>query len=64
MCYLWAQSGAQIFRGGNHEELVNSIKSHLWPLGDEVQFVPGHGPTSTIGHERKTNPFVADENFG
>lgn len=56
--------GRTDFPRGNHEELVNSIKSHLWPLGDEVQFVPGHGPTSTIGHERKTNPFVADENFG
>ncbi|MGC6475794.1 MAG: MBL fold metallo-hydrolase [Parvibaculales bacterium] len=56
--------GRTDFPRGNHEELVRSIKTHLWPLGDEVQFVPGHGPTSTIGHERKTNPFVADENFG
>lgn len=40
--------------------LVHSIKNRLWPLGDDVQFVPGHGPVSTFGHERKTNPFVGD----
>ena len=34
--------------------------SGLWPLGDDIQFVPGHGQTSTFGWERKTNPYVAD----
>ncbi len=56
--------GRTDFPRGNHEQLVNAIKNNLWPLGDDVQFVPGHGPTSTFGHERKTNPFVADENYG
>jgi glyoxylase-like metal-dependent hydrolase (beta-lactamase superfamily II) len=45
---------------GDHTALINSIRSRLWPLGDDVTFVPGHGPTSTFGHERKTNPFCAD----
>lgn len=46
--------------GGDHATLIASIRSELWPLGDEVTFVPGHGPTSTFGHERQTNPFCAD----
>ena len=46
--------------GGNFEQLIRSITQNLWPLGDEMRFVPGHGETSTFGFERKTNPFVAD----
>lgn len=49
--------------GGDQRTLVNSIKTKLWPLGDEYRFIPGHGPMSTIGHERKTNPFVADPRY-
>jgi hydroxyacylglutathione hydrolase len=49
---------------GSHEQLVDSITGKLWPLGDEVTFIPGHGPTSTFGQERRTNPFVADKRFG
>lgn len=48
---------------GDHRALVSSIRDKLWPLGDDVTFVPGHGPLSTFGAERRTNPFVADENF-
>ena len=48
---------------GNHQQLLDSITQKLWPLGDDVTFVPGHGPTSTFGRERQTNPFVADMNF-
>jgi hypothetical protein len=48
---------------GNHAQLVQSIREKLFPLGDDVTFVPGHGPTSTFGHERQTNPFVADNKF-
>jgi glyoxylase-like metal-dependent hydrolase (beta-lactamase superfamily II) len=44
--------------GGDHEALIRSIKSKLLPLGDEIAFVCGHGPTSTIGGERATNPFI------
>jgi glyoxylase-like metal-dependent hydrolase (beta-lactamase superfamily II) len=46
--------------GGNHEQLVNSIRSRLWPMGNETVFIPGHGPESTFGQERRSNPFVAD----
>ncbi len=48
---------------GNHQQLLDSITQKLWPLGDDVTFVPGHGPTSTFGQERQTNPFVADMRF-
>ncbi|WP_119420624.1 MBL fold metallo-hydrolase [Desertibaculum subflavum] len=45
---------------GNHSDLVRSIRQRLFPLGDDITFVPGHGQTSTFGWERKTNPFVSD----
>lgn len=56
--------GRSDFPKGNFDDLVQSIRGNLWPLGDEVQFVPGHGPMSTFGAEKSTNPFVADKNFG
>lgn len=56
--------GRTDFPGGNHQELVDSIQRELFTLGDEVAFIPGHGPMSTIGRERATNPFVADKKFG
>ena len=40
--------------------LIRSIREQLWPLGRDVTFIPGHGPTSTFGEERESNPFVAD----
>ncbi|MBI4191267.1 MAG: MBL fold metallo-hydrolase [Betaproteobacteria bacterium] len=45
---------------GDYDALIRSIRGELWPLGDDVTFIPGHGPTSTFGHERRANPFVAD----
>ncbi len=45
---------------GNHQQLIDSITQRLWPMGDETAFVPGHGPMSTFGHERATNPLVGD----
>jgi hydroxyacylglutathione hydrolase len=45
---------------GDYATLIRSIREQLWPLGDDVQFIPGHGPVSTIGAERRTNPFVGD----
>lgn len=45
---------------GDHMALINSIRGRLWPLGDDVAFVPGHGQMSTFGNERQTNPFVSD----
>ena len=56
--------GRTDFPRGNHEQLIDSITGRLWPLGDDMQFVPGHGPVSTFGHERKTNPYVADVVLG
>ena len=52
--------GRTDFPGGDHQALLRSIRQRLWPLGNEVAFVPGHGPMSTFGRERRTNPFVAD----
>lgn len=55
--------GRTDFPKGNHADLVASITERLWPLGNDVTFIPGHGPTSTFGHERLTNPFVADAKY-
>ncbi len=55
--------GRTDFPKGDHATLISSIKTQLWPLGDEVQFIPGHGPMSSFGQERQTNPFVADKNL-
>jgi len=44
--------------GGNYQQLIESIKDKLLPLGDDVAIISGHGPTSTIGDERATNPFL------
>lgn len=44
--------------GGDHATLIRSIREKLLPLGDDVTFLPGHGPASTLGHERQTNPFL------
>lgn len=55
--------GRTDFPRGDHDTLINAIRSKLWPLGDDVTFVPGHGPTSTFGEERRSNPFVADPRY-
>ncbi len=44
--------------GGDYQQLIESIKDKLLPLGDDVAIISGHGPTSTIGHERATSPFL------
>jgi hydroxyacylglutathione hydrolase len=46
--------------GGDFATLIRSIREQLWPLGDDVQFIPGHGPVSTLGAERRSNPFVGE----
>lgn len=65
----FAQVGDVLFKGsigrtdfphGNYNDLIEAISTKLWPLGEDVSFVPGHGPMSTFGYERKTNPFVSD----
>jgi glyoxylase-like metal-dependent hydrolase (beta-lactamase superfamily II) len=52
--------GRTDFPRGNHAELIRSITQKLWPLGEDVTFIPGHGPVSTFGEERESNPFVSD----
>jgi hydroxyacylglutathione hydrolase len=52
--------GRTDFPGGDYGTLVRSIREKLFTLGDDVRFVPGHGPMSTFGEERRSNPFVGD----
>lgn len=52
--------GRTDFPKGDFETLIRSITTKLWPLGDDTTFVPGHGPISTFGAERRSNPFVGD----
>jgi hydroxyacylglutathione hydrolase len=52
--------GRTDFPRGNHADLVGAIRGKLFPLGDDIAFVPGHGPMSTFGDERKNNPYVGD----
>ena len=65
----FAQVGDVLFAGsigrtdfprGNYADLIASITGKLWPLGNDVTFVPGHNQVSTFGAERRTNPFVSD----
>jgi len=55
--------GRTDFPGGNHGDLIRAIRENLFPLGNDIQFVPGHGPISTFGAERANNPFVGDKLF-
>ena len=52
--------GRTDFPRGNHQQLLDAIVQRLWPMGDDTSFIPGHGPMSTFGQERLTNPFVGD----
>ncbi|NJD36517.1 MAG: MBL fold metallo-hydrolase [Betaproteobacteria bacterium] len=52
--------GRTDFPRGDYQTLIDSIKHKLWPLGDDVEFISGHGPMSTFGRERRSNPFVRD----
>ncbi|MEM9263733.1 MAG: MBL fold metallo-hydrolase [Pseudomonadota bacterium] len=56
--------GRTDFPRGDQATLVKSITDKLWPLGNDMQFLPGHGPASTFGQERQTNGFVADHVTG
>jgi hydroxyacylglutathione hydrolase len=65
-----AQVGDVIFKGsigrtdfprGDQATLVMSIRDKLFPLGNDVRFIPGHGPMSTFGEERRSNPYVGDK---
>ncbi len=50
--------GRTDFPGGDHDTLIASITQRLWPMGDDMVFIPGHGPESSFGHERRSNPYV------
>lgn len=50
--------GRTDFPQGDHQQLIEAIRTKLLPLGDDVTFLPGHGPISTLGHERISNPFL------
>ena len=52
--------GRTDFPQGDHATLINSIRQRLWPMGNDTVFIPGHGPESSFGRERKVNPYVAD----
>ena len=53
--------GRTDFPRGDHGTLISSIRKKLFPLGDDVDFISGHGPMSTFGHERLTNPYAGDD---
>lgn len=50
--------GRTDFPQGDYDTLIASITQRLWPMGDETVFIPGHGPESSFGRERRTNPYV------
>lgn len=50
--------GRTDFPRGNHAQLLKGIREKLWVLPEDVVVYPGHGPVTTIGHEKRTNPFV------
>lgn len=52
--------GRTDFPGGDHQQLLDAMRGRLWPMGDDTLFIPGHGPQSSIGTERRSNPYVAD----
>ena len=56
--------GRTDFPRGDLDTLIAAITGRLWPYGDDIRFVPGHGPMSTFGDERRDNPYVGDEALG
>jgi glyoxylase-like metal-dependent hydrolase (beta-lactamase superfamily II) len=54
---FYGSIGRTDFPGGDHNRLITGVKEKIFPLGDDVRVYPGHGPASTIGRERGTNPF-------
>lgn len=50
--------GRTDFPQGDHQQLIDSITGRLWPMGDQTVFIPGHGPESSFGRERQSNPYV------
>lgn len=48
--------------GGNHQQLISSVKEKIWPFSAETIIHPGHGEKTTVGAEKRMNPFFAEEN--
>ncbi len=63
-CLFAGSIGRTDLPGGSHETLMHSIREVLLPLGDEVIVLPGHGPETTLVHERRTNPFLSAQFSG
>ena len=55
-----ASIGRTDFPQGDHEQLISSIRERVWPMGDDTVFIPGHGPESSFGEERRSNSHVRD----
>jgi hydroxyacylglutathione hydrolase len=55
--------GRSDFPGGDFDTLIDSIRNRLWPMGNDTVFIPGHGPESNFGEERRRNPYVRDLQF-
>ncbi|RLA95282.1 MAG: MBL fold metallo-hydrolase [Deltaproteobacteria bacterium] len=55
--------GRTDFPGGDYRTLLDSVRTKIFPLGDEVIVYPGHGPETTVGHERRYNPFFTGRGF-
>lgn len=58
-CVFLGSIGRTDLPGGDFQTLISSIKRQILTLPDETVLYPGHGPTTTVGHERRTNPFLA-----
>lgn len=52
--------GRTDFPMSDHQALIDSVVTKLWPRGDDTAFIPGHGPMSNFAQERRHNPFVGD----
>jgi hydroxyacylglutathione hydrolase len=57
-CLFAGSIGRTDLPGGSSEQLISSIENKILPLGDDVEVYSGHGPNTTIGKERRTNPFL------
>jgi glyoxylase-like metal-dependent hydrolase (beta-lactamase superfamily II) len=56
--------GRTDFPGGDYHALIRNVEQKILSLGDDVIVYPGHGPETTVGHERRTNPFFARRGMG
>lgn len=55
--------GRTDFPGGDHRAIIEGVRRRIFPLGDGLRVYPGHGPSTTIGAERRHNPFFQETSF-